>query len=237
MNAQLLDELDNGPQQRTFEVWGQVALDTFEAILAKGMGKKPFDPQVDDPNKKVIAIKIDVTPLPEMGNAYPVTRDMINQSKDWGLTLNSFKALGLKTGDLPGKFVKVTTTPTGETFTNKNGETKDKTYVKFIAAFADRDACVADFAANGKPRTNDTAGGTYTTQAQPAPAPAAPTGNGIDLSKLLKPLARNAAAGLTDYDAAMVKMGALLASMPQFSGKYTVQSPEVINAVVEALTA
>lgn len=248
MNANLLDELDKGPQERPFEVWGQVSMDTFEAILTKGIGKKPFDPMTDDPNKKVIAIKLEVTPLPEMGTVFSVSRDMINQSKDWGLTLNSFKALGLKTGDLIGKYVKASTVPTGETFTNKNGETKDKTYIKFLAVFPDLATCAADFKVNGTPRNNTAntsqVGGTYSTEAAPTSTPANGNGNGhsgngngngIDLVKLLKPMAINATRGISDYDQAMQKMGALLSSMPQFAGRFTVQSPEVINAVIEAL--
>lgn len=240
MNANLLDELDKGPQERPFEVWGQVSMDTFEAILTKGIGKKPFDPMTDDPNKKVIAIKLEVTPLPEMGTVFSVSRDMINQSKDWGLTLNSFKALGLKTGDLIGKYVKASTVPTGETFTNKNGETKDKTYIKFLAVFPDLATCAADFKVNGTPRNSAAStsqvGGTYSTEAAPAPAHNGNgNGNGIDLTKLLKPMAINATRGVSDYDQALAKMGTLLSSMPQFAGKFTVQSPEVVNAVIEAL--
>lgn len=232
----LFNKLDEGPQNRPFEVWGQVAMDVFEAILVKGYGKKPFDPNTDDPNKKVIAIKLEVQPLTEMGNVFTVLREMIDQSKEWGLTLSSFKNLGVTSANLPGAWCRIVTAPTGETYVNKNGETKDKTHIKFLAFFADRGACLADYQASGF------------AQAQAAPAQAAPVqtqaatpgnggGNGskLNLSAFLKPLAQNAARGETDIEKILEKMGVMIAGMPQLAPHFTKDSPEVIEAVTNAM--
>jgi len=236
MNAQLFNKLNEGPQQRPYEVWGQVAIDAFEAVLVKGVGKKPFDPQSDDPNKKVIAVKVEVLPLAEMGeNVKALTRDMIDQSKEWGLTLNSFKNQGVLTENLPGAWCRATVAPTGETFTNKEGEKKDKTYIKFVAFFPDYATCAADYRANGN--------GSSQAQAQPDPASApAPASNGnggapaLDASKFLKPLAKNAAAGESDPQKVLDKLAAMLPGMPALAARYTKDSPEVIAAVMEAMT-
>lgn len=122
------------------EYYGEVLVDTWFCALVKGVGKVPFDPAQH--KSRFTAIKIDIVPLSDSGMTNPIGREMIAESNEWiKFTLASIKALNLKTADIRNKWAKVGFAPTGETYENKAGETKEKTALKFLAVYPDEAAC------------------------------------------------------------------------------------------------
>lgn len=126
------------------EYFGEVLIDTWFCALVKGVGKVPFDPAQH--KQRFTAIKIDVVPLADSGVTYPISRELIAESKEWiNFTLASLKALNVRTADIRNKFAKVTFVPTGEHYKNSSGEDKEKTALKFLEVYKDEAACQAAF--------------------------------------------------------------------------------------------
>jgi len=231
------DSAEN-PVVRQAEFWGKVELDMFYAILEKGTGKVPFDPQQHKPDQRVTAIDIKVFPISEQNITYEVARNMIAESKEWaGIVLPSIKALGLTVRELNGKWVHVKQKATGATYVNKSNETKEKTTFEFVKLYQDEAACVTDFM---------TAGGTISFPQYDAPARAAaqeaaatPTnGNSKDRETALKFLAavvENAAKGQNDPTLIQAKVATSIASMPLINKHFTYDSPEVIDLIMEKM--
>ena len=139
-------ESAENPQLRAMEIWGAAQIDTYYCVLQKGVGKIPFDPNVHPLDQRRTAIDIVVTSLPEMNMDKPARRELIAESREWaGIIHPSIKALGISARELNGKFVQVKFKPTGDTYTNGNGEVKEKTTFDFVKIFANEAACRADF--------------------------------------------------------------------------------------------
>jgi hypothetical protein len=221
------DSAEN-PQLRSAEFWGQVQIDTFYAVLVKGTGKIPFDPQQHSIDKRVTAIDIQIFPIPEQNNTYEVKRNMIAESKEWaGMVLPSIKALGISARELNNRWVHVTAVPTGGTYTNKSGETKDRTTFKFVKLFASEAECKADFLSDF--------GSATASPATPAPAQVTPDGNAVDLKEkatavqFLKVLVKKA-----EGDPA--KLTPMLAQFPMVNKYFTVDSTETVSAMLDYLS-
>jgi hypothetical protein len=137
----LLDAAMN-PQEPTRErhYFGEVTItDYWECILQKGIGKVLFDPTVHSLDQRCIAVKICVQPFEK---DWSVDQETLTFEKEWkNFTLPSLKQLGLDLLSIRGKFVHIKRTPTGETYTNKQGETKDRTAIVFIEIFPNRETC------------------------------------------------------------------------------------------------
>lgn len=220
------------PQFNTsYDYFGQVKVDSYFCILVKGTGKVPFDAQAHAIDQRRTAIDIQIFPLAEMNISFDVSRNMIAESREWaGIVLPSIKALNLSLRDLNNKWVHVVTEKTGQTYTGKDGNTKDKTTFKFLAVFPDEASCRAAYqaAANGTP----------------APAPATPVnGNGNGASKeretaakFLPVIVTNACAGQTDLTVIRNSVAAAIANMPMVSKHFTVDSTEVMTLIMEKMS-
>jgi hypothetical protein len=235
------DSLDN-PQIRLPEFWGNVQIDTFYATLQKGVGKVPFDPQKDSPDKRVTAIDISILPISEQNIQYPVQRNMIAESKEWaGIVLPSIKALGLSARDLNGKWVHVKAKSTGGTYTNKQGELKEKTTLEFVRLFASEAECKADYLAAAAGGPNHQAPPPADTQQAAAPVTVAPAnGNGNDKEKatamqFLKVVVKNACMGQKDLKVIQDTISLNVANMPLINKFYTVDSPETIELIMASM--
>jgi hypothetical protein len=135
--------------------FGQVVtVDAWFCVLRKGAGKIPFDQHSHPPQDQRTAIKIAVECTKQDGTTYLVEQDTIDTAKDWlKHTLPSLTQLQLHLSSLKGRWVEVVRKPTGETYQSRIGETKDRTALVFVRAFADQAACQAAEAAFYAPRT------------------------------------------------------------------------------------
>lgn len=156
-----LSILDQDVAQRTYEIWGQASMTVWQAALVKGEGKVPFDPTNKLHKNMVYAIDISIIPIAEQ-NAKYVFRSMIQQSKEWEMIQKSIKSLGVAPSEIDQKYVRIAFEPTGETFTNANGNTKNQTRIKFLKVFKSQAECIADYGAvnmgDVAPATDDSAG-------------------------------------------------------------------------------
>lgn len=224
------------PQVRQAEYWGEVALDMYFAILQKGVGKVPFDAALHSPDKRVTAIEIAILPIAEQNVTYQVNRGMIAESREWaGIVLPSIKALGISARELAGKYVHVRQKPTGQTYVNNQGETKDRTTFEFVKLFKDYAECLADFKA-----------GAGDTEYPPTPAngngqPAAAPANGASKERdtalqFLKVVVENAVRGQTDLKVIRDTVALNVANMPLINKFFTVDSPETMQLIMEKMT-
>jgi len=219
-------EVKSGPT----EYWGLVKIDSYFCTLQKGLGKIPFDAQKNSLDDRRTAIDIIVIPLAEQNISYDVNRSMIAESREWaGIVLPSIKNLGISAQQLNGKYGHIRTKGTGSTYTNKNGETRERTTFEFVQVFNTEAECRSAYQA-------------YTSGAGAAPAPAAPASNGNDKErktalKFLKVIVENAARGQSDLTVITNTVAVNIANMPMVSKHFTVDSPETMNLILEAMKA
>lgn len=224
MNTQAVDPwaTAENPPERTNEYYGQVQIDTYFATLQKGVGKVPFDPAQHDASKRVTAIDILIIPLAEHNAQFEIKRSMIAESGEWGKTvLPSIKALGISPRELNGKYVHVQIAPTGETYTNAQGEVKNKTSFKFLALYQGEAECRAAY--NG----NAPANGNGAASSDPARETAL---------KFLAVVVENAVRGQSDLNVIRATIAANIANMPMINKFFTVDSVETIDLINKGMS-
>lgn len=146
MTTETLDPMaaamDAKPLPSTNTYFGEVTIvDVWFCVLQKGVGKVQFDPGQHRGDQRRIAIDLAIAPLQ---GSYTIDQKCIETSKEWlKVTLPSLQAHGANLSTLLGRFCQLRREPTGETYTNKHGEIKEKSALKFIAFYDDRDACEA----------------------------------------------------------------------------------------------
>ncbi|OQB88177.1 MAG: hypothetical protein BWX85_00012 [Chloroflexi bacterium ADurb.Bin120] len=215
------------------EYFGQVSLDVWFCVLEKGVGKVPFDPNTHSIDRRLTAITMGIIPVPASGLQFSVDRDYIAEFRPWNaITLPSLKALGVSVRELNDRYVRVKMTETGETYTNSQGETREKTAFEFLAIYDSLEACEADFTAKR--------GSSAQPNTSPQKSQAAPTaGNGNKdrdaALKFLEVAVKSTCQGLTDLDQAREAVAAQIAKMPLINKHFTVDSPETMNFMAEAL--
>lgn len=140
------------PRDRTY--FGEiVTADAWFAVLEKGVGKRLFDPSRDDPGQRRTVIKLEIDPLK---GEYLISQECLHFEDAWlHHTLPSLKALGVTDlATLKGRYCQVKRVATGQTYVNKQGETKDKTALVLVTLYADGAACIqaaeAFFATRGQ---------------------------------------------------------------------------------------
>ena len=122
--------------------FGKVEVSVSFVALIKGQG--PWEPnQVTPegkPTRQNTGIDLHLVCTNKDGQEYSVDRNMIAEFGEWpDLVLPNLKEIGVMSlQELHGKFVQAELVPTGETYVNKAGETKEKTTFKFIKVFADK---------------------------------------------------------------------------------------------------
>lgn len=153
------------PQNRVY--FGEVTqVDVWFCILQTGVGKVLFDPHQHSMDQRRTAIKIVI--VPTKGD-FNVETDTISTGKDWlKHTLPSLRTLNLDLRTLQGKYVQVKKVSTGEKYTNKSGEEKERTAMVVVAVYPDRAACLAAAEAHFAAYTNAQAGDAPVAAAEPA---------------------------------------------------------------------
>ncbi len=218
LENEMIDPFDaaNNATEPTFakNFFGQSWFDVWFCALVKGVGKVPFDPAQH--KQKFTAIDLSIQPLAGSKATFPVERKMIAESKEWAsVILPSIKALGKTPKEMHAAYVQVEIVPTGEKYTDKNGETKEKTTPRFVKVFATEAECLAAseemFGSNGN-------GTTHTEPAQPT------TNGNAEREVALKFLPALATQAGKDP----LKLAELIAANSLVGKYFTINSPEVI---------
>jgi hypothetical protein len=219
----------------TNEYYGEVGLDVWFCVLEKGYGKVPFDSNQHSIDRRLTAITMGVVPVPASGLQFSVDRDYIAEFRDWNaITLPSLKKLGVSLRELDGKFAHVKLTETGETYTNRNGETKEKTVFEFLAMYETLEECEAAYeAAFGgskkakqdipfvdKPYKKDADNGDKEKEAA---------------VKFLEVAVKSTCKGMTELAEAREAVADQIAKMPMINKYFTIDSPETMNFMAEVL--
>lgn len=231
------------PPEYKNEYWGELWIDANFITLVKGApgGRVPWDdsmegqlnPSTGKPMSRLTEVKISLAPLADTGLQFTVDRDYIAEFKPWtDITFPSLKALGVM--DLPslqGKFGWVEMIKTGETYTsNKTGKLVEKDTFKFLGIYEDETACKAAYMA----AKNGTAPTTTT-----PPTQAANNGANGEKDVAWRFLQRyiKSACEATPGDLAAIRQSltATIAGQPLLSKHFTVDSPEVVEAIAANL--
>jgi hypothetical protein len=127
------------PKDRTY--FGEiVTADAWFVVLEKGVGKRLFDATRDDAGQRRTAIKIEIDPL---RGEYLVGQECLHFEAAWlNCTLPSLKQHNIELGQLKGRYCQAKRVATGQTYVNKNGETKEKTGLVFVAFYETGADCI-----------------------------------------------------------------------------------------------
>lgn len=209
------------------EFYGSVRMDMYRCALVKGVGKVPYDPQVHKGPPRT-AIMLAVDPLPASGLTWSIERNMVDISPEWyRVVVPSLKDLGItQPAQIIGRWAKVIQVETGETYVDKNGETKAKTGIKFLAVYDSEDACTTAYLTDGGSLN------------APAPTVTAPTnGNNQKAAMLpfLKAIVKNAARGQSDLTVIMKTVEVGISQFPQVAAVFTKDSPEVLTLLGQVM--
>ena len=223
------------------EYYGELFLDTWFCVLEKGIGKRPFDALSDDYARRQIAVDMQVAPLPETNVRFNLERKILADSKEWvNIAWASLQRLGLHTAkEACNRFVRVRQVSTGRTYTGRDGNKKDETIFEFLDIYASMEECrEAYLNRNGRKQPAQPAQTVQTVQ--PA-APAQPAQSGEDAARktaltFAKAIITNLARQFSDFEILQTKIAEKLATMPMVNKYFTIDSPEIMQMIAEAIT-
>lgn len=220
-----LSILDEPVVQPAYEIWGRAFVAVWKAALVKGEGKVPFDPTAH--KSMVYAIDLSIFPIMEQ-NAKLVERSLIQNSKEWEMIQKSIKDLGAAPSEINQKYVRIAFEPTGETYNNANGETKNKTFIKFLKVFKNEQECIADYGAvnmgDVAPATDDNAG-----------VPAAGQKEFESAKKLLEASIRSALKSVSEPEEVKALVLVKVKASPVMARFFNEDSPELDDMIAAAL--
>ena len=110
--SQMWDEAEKRDAERRasrpMSFYGLLELSGRKVVLEKGapMGKRDFDPSMDDPDAERLAIRLTVRPVSERATR-DFEREFLSNSPEADLFKQSAQALGLRVPELMGKYVRV----------------------------------------------------------------------------------------------------------------------------------
>lgn len=136
--------METPSQERHF--FGVVTtVDSFFCVLQKGAGKRLYDPTRDAQSDRRIAIKLAIECAKKDGGTYTIDQEALNFEPIWvRFTLPSLQKLGVTDlRALNGQSCHIKRVATGERYTNKQNEQKEKSALVFIELFEDTEACSA----------------------------------------------------------------------------------------------
>ena len=219
MNQTELDPMDAAMDtdwNPTYTIFGQCDIDTYFCVLQKGVGKVLFDAAQHKAADRKTAITITISPLSSRTNANPTERNLIAESKEWASIIKpSLTALQTDLRNINSKWVKAELVANG-TYTNKAGETKTSTTIKFLAVYQNEVECQA------------AADVFFNTPQEGAPQQAVTTSTGTsDRDTALKFLPALWNASGKD----VTKFVQLLAGNPLTAKHFDITSPEVVALV------
>lgn len=228
------DSVNNPKSNFSSALYGKVDLRAETVGLVKGVGKQPFDPMVH--KKAFTSIDCYIDPLPEMEitNNNVCLRNMLAESTEWrDITLKSLHDLNVQdVRDVIGRWAKVEPVPTGDTYTNSNGQIKERTTFKFVVLFKTEAECRSAYLDDHDPFADAPA------PTQPAPTPtaaAAQPGAGRDTAMKFLPVIVNNAwiKANKDFDAAKTLVAQMINQYPAIAPYFSSESPEVADLLMQ----
>lgn len=220
--------------------YGQLRLDMWFCVLQKGVGKVPFDAGQHKAEDRRTSIDISLLPIPEQNVSFELKREPIAESREWaGVVLPSLQqaavdaklAADVKSFDLRkanGAWVKAEFVGTGRRYRGRDGTERENTTFKFLAMYADQDACRAAYATDtGRPLEDD---GDDVTEAHPATG----GGNGNGNTKERETALQFVKVLVQQHRGDRTAVADQIAAMPMLSKYFTVDSPEVVKLLQEA---
>lgn len=246
--SDLLDQVDNAVETKPeYSTWGCAWAEFFEAVWPKGSSAcERFDPTIHNPADKFIRGEIVVTPITEMNARFSAEwKGNVTgwNNRDWAaVILPSIKALGISAREIPGRFVKITKRPNGKFYEKKKdgvktGEKAELTDFLFVKIFESEAACVADYLET-KAGTPGEASVDLFPDAVPAVAQAAANVAAPDsiLLKFAQAMVKQAALQFPGDLAKITEhVGLQISKNPMLAGKYTMESPEIVEMLVAAV--
>jgi hypothetical protein len=216
------------------EYYGEIILDAWHCVLEKGVGKRPYDAQTDDPAKRSTAIDIIILPIAESNLRFSLERKLVAESKAWtGITWPSLQKLGISNArDAKNRFCKVKLAPTGRTWIGTDGEKKEETSFEFVELFASEADCITAY--QGKNGHAPAAVPAHPAPSSPNPDPNADPNKKTALT-FAKAIVTNLARAEKDLVILQTKVAEKIAAMPMVSNYYTAESPEIMQLIAEAL--
>lgn len=201
--------------------YGQVDVDAYFCVLVKGTGKVLWDAGQHGIDERRTNVEITVTPIAESGRPDPMKREMIAESREWvQITWASLKALGVTSiRDLKGKWAKVQFAPTGRKWTTREGEEREATTFKFLGVYDTEDECRTAWNAD-----NAGGGAAATTEEEPATTNTAERATAYEFLKVL----------VNTHKSDRAMLATTIASIPQISKWFTVDSPETVELLKKA---
>jgi hypothetical protein len=231
------------PQIAANEYFGKVEINAYFCVLEKGVGKVEFTEAVHDVKDRRTAIDLEIIPIEEYGASYTIKRNILDISRDWQeITLPSLRDLGLiDLRALNGMWAKVGFENTGRSYTNKNGTSVDATCFKFLVLYQNeqdcRNAYIAEYGVGTKGNGNGNGNGPQATTSVQKPAVTPPATNPKDTAlKFAKAIVDSTVAGKTNLDEITAALAVKLAEFPIVGNVLSVDSPEINQMILEAMS-
>jgi len=238
-------------QKTVFRKFGQCFIETYPAVWFKGSQPERFDEQIHKLADRKMMIEIRVVPIDEMNfqshSDFPDFRS-IATSKEWNEVTRAsilghyavdptdIKATAQILRSLNGGFVETVQVPNGKFYTKKTtGEKKELSDFLFVSIFESQDACVSACLSEkaGEPVSALSDADFPAIPAQAAPSPVAAPNNDI-LLKFAQAIVTAAAKDDKDPVSVTAKVDAQLSVSPLMKGKYSAESPEVLEMIMTA---
>jgi hypothetical protein len=130
---------------RPMSFYGKLELNGRKVVLEKGapMGKRDFDPDMDDPDLERLAIRITVEPVSERATRN-FEREFLSNSPEADLFKQSAQALGVRVPELMGQYIRVDLVedPRLGTFTDRTtGAPRTRSAAVVREVFPDEQTC------------------------------------------------------------------------------------------------
>jgi len=95
-------------KDRPMSFYGKLSVEGRKVVFEKGapMGKRDFDPQMDDPDAERLAIRLTVEPVSERATKN-FEREFVTSTGEGDLFQQSVRALGLRPAEVMGKYVRL----------------------------------------------------------------------------------------------------------------------------------
>lgn len=247
--SDLLDQVDNAVETKPeYSTWGVCWAEFFEAVWPKGSSApERFDPSIHNPADKFIRGEIIVTPITEMNARFSAEwKGNVTgwNNRDWAaVILPSIKALGISARQVSGTFVKITKRPNGKFYEKKKdgvktGEKAELTDFLFVKIFESEAACIQDYLETKAGSPTDASADIFP-DAATAPAQAAASVAAPDalLLKFAAALVKQAATQAPGDLAKITELVSLqISKNPMLAGKYTMESPEIAEMILAAVS-
>lgn len=232
----LFDEASN-PPEKTYDLFGKVEIKAWECGFTPGIrGGQPYDPAFH--KKRHIMIDIYIQPLAEIDVKYPKSLEFhdVTWSNPWArIVLPSIKALGFENvREINGKWARVAHVPDGGSYQRKDTggnfvfnpdgspSMVETTTFKFVAFFADENACRAAYLAAGGAPANGNGHN----------APAAEDAERVQARNIMTVVINNVAPGKTTFAEVQEAIKAH-AFYPHISKHYPVESVETMAMITD----